>query len=72
MKETTIAVGGMTCTGCVNSVTMALRAVPGVAKVEVSLEEKRAKILFDESAASIEKLRQAVENAGYQVTLSYY
>ena len=35
-------VAGMSCMGCVEDVTEALKGVPGVAKVEVNLREKRA------------------------------
>ena len=34
------AVEGMSCEGCVNTVTSALKAVPGVKSVEVSLKDK--------------------------------
>ena len=37
MEQTTLTIGGMTCGGCVATVTRVLRAVPGVASAEVSL-----------------------------------
>ena len=67
MKTETLKVGGMTCGGCVSSVTKALRAVDGVKDVAVSLQAGEARIQFDENATSPERLRAAVERAGYDV-----
>ncbi len=43
--ERTYSVTGMTCQGCVATVSKKLSAVEGVEKVEVSLEESRASII---------------------------
>lgn len=61
---TTLRITGMTCNGCVRHVEKALRAVPGVTAVEVSLPEGRAKIVH-EDAAGVPALLAAVESAGY-------
>ncbi len=47
METTTIRVDGMSCGGCVKSVTGVLTALEGVAKAEVSLEQKQAVVEFD-------------------------
>lgn len=57
----------MTCSGCVNSVTKALTAVEGVQKVEVSLEQNQATVTFDESKVTMANLKDAIEDAGYDV-----
>ena len=44
METTTIKVDGMSCGGCVKSVTGVLTALDGVAKADVSLEQKQAAI----------------------------
>jgi copper chaperone CopZ len=62
---TTLRITGMTCNGCVRHVGQALRAVPGVSTVEVSLPEGTAKIVHDESA-SLNAMLAAVESAGYE------
>ncbi|EPZ45091.1 copper chaperone CopZ [Alicyclobacillus acidoterrestris] len=67
MTITTIPVQGMTCSGCVNSVTKALTAVEGVQKVEVSLEQNQATVTFDESKVTMANLKDAIEDAGYDV-----
>ena len=56
----------MTCEGCVKSVTRTLQSVPGVASVEVSLPEAKAKVTFDAGKASVAELKSAVERAGYE------
>lgn len=54
----------MTCNGCVKHVTEALRGVPGVAGVKVSLPD-RAEV---DGTAPVDQLSAAVESAGYGVT----
>ena len=67
MEKTVIKVGGMTCQGCVRSVTRVLEGVPGVAKVEVSLEKGEAVLQYDPDKAGVPQFRQAVEEAGFDV-----
>src|SRR5690349_7756371 len=38
VPQTELAVEGMTCSGCARNVTEALRAIPGVASVDVQLD----------------------------------
>lgn len=66
MEAAVIKVSGMTCQGCVRSVTRVLQAVPGVASVEVSLEQGEAKVGFDPAQADLARLRRAVEDAGFE------
>jgi copper chaperone CopZ len=61
---TTLRISGMTCNGCVRHVDKALRAVPGVTAVEVSLPEQRATIVHADTAP-VPALVAAVESAGY-------
>jgi copper chaperone CopZ len=46
-------------------VAAALRAVPGVASVEVSAGERLAVVTADPSIATPERLRSAISEAGY-------
>jgi copper chaperone len=67
MKEhVVIDVQGMTCMGCVRSVTRVLEGVQGVASAQVSLEHHEAKVDFDPAKTSVQALRQAVIDAGYE------
>lgn len=67
METTVIKIEGMTCGGCVASVTRVLQAVPGVGHADVSLEQKQATVEHDATLASVDQLRQAVEDAGFEV-----
>ena len=67
METTTIKVSGMTCQGCVRSVTRVLQAVPGVDAVEVSLGKGEAELRFDPARAGAPAFRKAVEDAGFEV-----
>jgi copper chaperone CopZ len=62
---TTLRITGMTCNGCVKHVDQALREVPGVTAVQVSLPDATAKVVHEESA-QISALLAAVESAGYE------
>lgn len=65
METTTIKIEGMTCGGCVASVERLLRAVAGVQNVEVSLTPGLAKIGYEPAVTSVEQLKQAVREAGF-------
>ncbi len=68
MQTVTLGVQGMTCGGCVRSVTNVLKGVEGVSKAEVSLEQQRAQVEFDPQKVKVEQLKRAIEDAGYEVT----
>jgi len=68
METTVLKIGGMTCGGCVRSVTNVLKALPGVASAEVSLEKSDAKITFDPAMGNVDAFRKAIEDAGYEAT----
>lgn len=64
--EKIIYIEGMSCGHCKAAVEKALRALDGVAKVEVSLDEKLAKVTLDKDLDS-SLLKATVEEAGYDV-----
>ena len=66
METAELRIEGMTCDGCVKSVTRTLQAVPGVQSVEVSLEKERASVIYDPKKAGPAELKRAVERAGYE------
>jgi copper chaperone CopZ len=61
---TKLRITGMSCNGCVRHVGKALREVPGVSAVEVSLAEESADVTHD-ATTSLESLLAAVESEGY-------
>jgi copper chaperone len=67
METVTLKVNGMSCGGCVASVTRVLRAVPGVGAVAVALDPGTATVTYDPQLAGPPALARAVEEAGYEV-----
>ena len=59
----TYKVSGMTCMGCANSVTNAIKAVTPGAEVAVDLEGKQVTIDGSADAAAV---AQAVTDAGFE------
>ncbi len=67
MQTEIVKVTGMTCGGCTSKVTNALKAITGVGDAKVSLSDGEATVQYDERLTSSEKLKSAVEGAGYGV-----
>lgn len=65
MSEVTIKIEGMSCGGCVRSVTGALKALPGVEDAQVLLDAAEARVSFDPAKVTVDAMRTAVENAGF-------
>jgi len=61
-----VTVRGMTCQGCVDTVTRAVEALPGVEKVEVSLENEQAVVTRDPKESSAADIVAAITQAGYE------
>jgi copper chaperone len=66
MDTIVLKVGGMSCGGCVNSVTAVLRQLPGVVRVEVSLEKAQAVVEFDPAQLDKSRMAQAIVDAGFE------
>lgn len=60
-----LQVEGMTCGGCVRSVTKAVQSVDGNARVDVDLASKKVTV---ESQAGLDAVKAAISEAGYDVT----
>jgi len=65
MSEVTIKVEGMSCGGCGRNVTGVLKGIAGVEDVQVSLEQGSATVRFDPAQVSVDAMRAAVEDAGF-------
>ena len=64
MEKKELKISGMMCEHCVAHVKDALQSIPGVASVEVSLEQGKATVEVNE--ASDDQLLEAVKKAGYK------
>ncbi len=67
METTVVTISGMTCMGCVSSVKRVLGGIAGVAQVEVSLEKARAEVSYDPDKTSLQTIKAAITDAGYEV-----
>ncbi len=67
METVTLGISGMTCGGCVRSVSNVLKALDGVASAEVSLEKRSAVVDYDPGKVGVEQLKRSVEEAGFEV-----
>jgi len=65
MDNTVITIGGMSCQGCVKTITGVLNALAGVSRAEVSLEAGEAKVAFDSQRVTRDALLNAIEDAGF-------
>jgi copper chaperone len=68
METMTLKVSGMSCGGCVKSVTGVLEALPGVSKAEVSLEKAEAVVSYDAGRVGREQMVQAIDDAGFEAS----
>lgn len=66
----TFIVDGLHCENCVANLTKALKSVNGVQKAEVSLKEKRAFVILDESKTPVSNLvAQTHQKVSYRLNL---
>lgn len=63
----TLNVEGMSCSHCENSVKKAVGALEGVESVVVDLGGKKVIVEFDVGKVSIDVIKDAIEDQGYDV-----
>ena len=68
-ERVVIAIEGMHCGGCASGVKAMLKRTRGVVSADVSFEQKEAKVEFDSSATSREKIVEAINNMGYKASV---
>ncbi len=67
MKKSTFNVEGMSCSHCVNAITKAVTTLEGVFGVNVDLDGKKVTVDFDEAKVSLDRIKAAIEEEGYDV-----
>ncbi len=67
MASVELSVRGMTCDHCRKTVEVALQEVPGVWGASVDLAAGRAEVQCDPKKVAVDRLIDAVVNAGYEV-----
>ncbi|XP_054577114.1 copper-transporting ATPase 1 [Eptesicus fuscus] len=69
-QETVINIDGMTCNSCVQSIEGVISKKPGVKSILVSLANANGTVEYDPLLTSPETLRKAIEDMGFDATLS--
>lgn len=67
MAQVSLTIRGMSCSHCQQVVTNALKALDGVEKVVVHLDQGKADVVYDSSKVRVEQMKKAVEEQGYDV-----
>jgi copper chaperone CopZ len=62
----TFTISGMSCGGCVNSLTRVLKTVPGIEPIKI--EVGKAQLRLDGDRVTSQTVKDAVARAGFQVT----
>ncbi len=68
METMVLKVSGMSCGGCVKSVTTVLEALAGVSRAAVSLPNGEAVVDYEVGKVSREQMVQAIDDAGFEAT----
>lgn len=66
MEKTTIKINGMSCGNCVNKIEKALQQLNGVEKATVNLKKGMAKVKYDDSIQTLDKLTDTIHDVGYE------
>lgn len=69
IKTVRLKITGMTCAGCSNHVSNALKNVSGVIEQSVQYPEDVATIQFDTTKTNPKKLINAIEKVGYKAEI---
>uniref|UniRef100_A0A8C4LC10 Copper-transporting ATPase 1 n=1 Tax=Equus asinus TaxID=9793 RepID=A0A8C4LC10_EQUAS len=69
-QETVINIDGMTCNSCVQSIEGVISKKAGVKSIRVSLANGNGTVEYDPLLTSPETLRKAIEDMGFDATLS--
>lgn len=67
LEKQMLTVEGMSCGHCKNAVEKAVRGLPGVLAAEVDLGAKKLVVEFDGAKSSLADIKNAIEEAGYDV-----
>jgi P-type Cu+ transporter len=63
--KVTLAIGGMTCSSCTNTITNLLRDLPGVDNVNVSLIDNSGTVVVNNESLA-EVVRESIDDVGYE------
>jgi copper chaperone len=61
----TFTISGMSCGGCVNSLTRVLKSVPGIEPIKIEVGKAQLRLAEDVTSQAV---KDAVHRAGFEVT----
>ncbi len=64
-KTATLKIPAIHCGGCVSTVKRTIEALPSVEVTESDPETKLVRVQFDESAISLDQIREALDQVGF-------
>ncbi len=67
MEQTTLTVQGMSCGHCIQSIEGSVGELDGVNSVKVHLQEHTVDVEFDRQQVSLDKIKEAIDEQGYEV-----
>ena len=68
-QSCTLSVENMSCASCPFIIKQTLNKVTGVLDVQVSFEDKTARVVYDDSQTNVAALTDATTNAGFPSSL---
>ena len=66
-ERLTLKIGGMSCTSCSQTIEKALKKTKGVREAQVNFATEKASLSYDPSRVTLKKIREVIEETGYQV-----
>ncbi len=67
MKNTKLYLDDLSCPDCAKKIQKVLNKTEGIKNAEVHFATGKANVEYDENEVSIEDMKDAVSNTGYQV-----
>jgi copper chaperone len=67
MEKVTLIVEGMSCNHCVKAIEGSVGKLEGVSSTKVNLSEGNVAIEYDSSKVSLEKIKDMIDDQGYDV-----
>jgi copper chaperone len=65
--EITLSVPDISCNHCKSSIEGALVPLDGVEMAEVSIDERKVAVRYDDAQIGLDKIVQAIDDQGYEV-----
>ena len=66
-KQETLKIPALHCSSCANTVKKVLKVLPTEEVIQTDAEAKLLSVQFDESAVSLDQIRETLDEVGYSV-----